>query len=193
MILEELVTRLVPPEISEWWEQIRGWQNCFPLRYEQDGRLSPQIVLESIAETAGDDAIIVTDVGQHQMWVAQSYPFKYPRQLVTSGGLGTMGFGLPAAVGAQVAQPEKKVVLITGDGSLQMTIQELATIVQHQLPVKIVLRNNEYWDWSDMAEKVYGTVSVRSSCMPILILSRLPRLMGSKESGLLRRRKSNLV
>ncbi|HWQ71664.1 MAG TPA: biosynthetic-type acetolactate synthase large subunit [Desulfitobacteriaceae bacterium] len=142
LILEELVTRLVPPEISEWWEQIRGWQNCFPLRYEQDGRLSPQIVLESIAETAGDDAIIVTDVGQHQMWVAQSYPFKYPRQLVTSGGLGTMGFGLPAAVGAQVAQPEKKVVLITGDGSLQMTIQELATIVQHQLPVKIVLMNN---------------------------------------------------
>ncbi|MHB8126733.1 MAG: biosynthetic-type acetolactate synthase large subunit [Desulfitobacteriaceae bacterium] len=142
LVLEELVSRLNPPNVSEWWEQIRTWQKDFPLRYEQDGRLSPQMILESIAEVAGDDAIIVTDVGQHQMWVAQCYPIQYPRQLVTSGGLGTMGFGLPAAIGAQVAQPEKTVILISGDGSLQMTIQELATIVQHKLPVKIVLMNN---------------------------------------------------
>ncbi|HWQ89313.1 MAG TPA: biosynthetic-type acetolactate synthase large subunit [Desulfitobacteriaceae bacterium] len=142
MVLEELASRLNSPKVGEWWEQIHAWQRDFPLRYEQDGRLSPQIILGCIAETAGDDAIIVTDVGQHQMWVAQCYPIKYPRQLVTSGGLGTMGFGLPAAVGAQIAKPGKDVVLITGDGSLQMTIQELATIAQHRLPVKIVLMNN---------------------------------------------------
>ena len=142
MVLEELVSRLTLPKVSEWWEQIHAWQRDFPLRYEQDGRLSPQIILGCIAEIARDDAIIVTDVGQHQMWVAQCYPITYPRQLVTSGGLGTMGFGLPAAVGAQIAKPGKNVVLITGDGSIQMTIQELATIAQHRLPVKIVLMNN---------------------------------------------------
>lgn len=142
LVLEELVPRLVPPQVTGWWEQIRSWQKDFPLRYEQDGRLSPQMILESVAEIAGDEAIIATDVGQHQMWVAQCYPTQYARQLVTSGGLGTMGFGLPAAIGAQVAEPEKTVVLITGDGSLQMSIQELATIAQHKLPVKIVLMNN---------------------------------------------------
>jgi acetolactate synthase-1/2/3 large subunit len=142
MVLEELVPRLVSPKITEWWKQIRAWQRDFPLRYEQDGRLSPQIILEGIAETTGNEAVIATDVGQHQMWVAQCYPVQYPRQLVTSGGLGTMGFGLPAAIGAQIAKPDKKVVLVTGDGSLQMTIQELATIAQHELPVKIVLMNN---------------------------------------------------
>ncbi len=142
LVLEELATRLVAPNVTEWWEQIRSWQKDFPLRYEQDGRLSPQIILESVAEVAGEDAIIATDVGQHQMWAAQCYPLQYARQFVTSGGLGTMGFGLPAAIGAQVAQPEKTVVLITGDGSLQMSIQELATIAQHKLPVKIVLMNN---------------------------------------------------
>ncbi len=142
LVLEELVPRLIPPQLTEWWEQLRTWQKDFPLRYEQDGRLSPQMILESVAEIAGDDAIIATDVGQHQMWVAQCYPTQYARQLVTSGGLGTMGFGLPAAIGAQVAKPEKTVVLITGDGSLQMSIQELATIAQHRLPVKIVLMDN---------------------------------------------------
>ncbi len=142
LVLEELASRLVPPNVTEWWEQIRSWQKDFPLRYEQDGRLSPQIILESVAEVAGEDAIIATDVGQHQMWAAQCYPVQYARQFVTSGGLGTMGFGLPAAIGAQVALPEKTVVLITGDGSLQMSIQELATIAQHKLPVKIVLMNN---------------------------------------------------
>lgn len=142
MVLEEILPRLQAPEVVEWWTQIRKWQKDFPLKYEQDGRLSPQLILESVAELAGEEAIVATDVGQHQMWVAQCYPIQRTRQLVSSSGLGTMGFGLPAALGAQVAQPDKLVFLISGDGSFQMTIQELATAAQHKLPVKIVLMNN---------------------------------------------------
>ena len=142
MVLEGLLPRLRAPQVDQWWTQLRQWQTDFPLKYEEDGRLSPQLILQTVAKLAGDNAIVTTDVGQHQMWAAQCYPVAKPRHFVSSGGLGTMGFGLPAALGAQVAAPDKMVFLITGDGSLQMNIQELATAIQHQLPVKIVLMNN---------------------------------------------------
>ncbi len=141
LVLEELMGLVQKQDKSEWWNQLRDWQRDYPLRCDSD-RLTPQMVMQTLGQVAGEDAIICTDVGQHQMWAAQFYPVARPRHFITSGGLGTMGFGLPASVGAQIAQPDKLVFLVSGDGSLQMTIQELATIVQHKLPVKIALMNN---------------------------------------------------
>jgi acetolactate synthase-1/2/3 large subunit len=130
------------PDISAWWQIIRTWQQDHPLRYEQSAILNPQQVLEAMVKAGGSNTIVTTDVGQHQMWAAQFYQVSRARQFLTSAGLGTMGFGLPAAIGAQIACPDKTVFLVTGDGSLQMTIQELATTVQCKLPIKIILMNN---------------------------------------------------
>jgi len=144
LVLEEVLNgleELTVPQATDWWDQLRVWKNDYPKRYDKD-RLTPQMVIECMGELAGDDTIVVTDVGQHQMWTAQFYPIAKSRTFATSGGLGTMGFGLPAAVGAQIARPNDLVVLVTGDGSFQMCIQELATIAQNKLPIKIVLLNN---------------------------------------------------
>jgi len=141
LVLEGLLAHLVPPQTGPWWEQLRQWQADHPLGHESEG-ISPQLVIEKIGAIAGPEAVVATDVGQHQMWAAQYYPVFKPRHFITSGGLGTMGFGLPAAVGAQVAKPDKTVFLISGDGSFQMTIQELATVAQYALPIKIALMNN---------------------------------------------------
>lgn len=142
LVLEELSQNIVPPEISEWWIQLRKWEKQYPLCYEQDGHLNPQMVMEAMGKMGGKNAIVTTDVGQHQMWAAQFYPVSNGRQFITSAGLGTMGFGFPAAIGAQIAKPDSLVFLVTGDGSFQMSIQELATTVQYQLPIKIVIMNN---------------------------------------------------
>jgi acetolactate synthase-1/2/3 large subunit len=144
LVLEELLTVLEgfsAPRVTAWWEQLRDWKSYYPVRYDRD-RLTPQLVIECMGELAGEDTMVITDVGQHQMWAAQVYPIAKSRNFVTSGGLGTMGFGLPAAMGAQIARPNDLVFLITGDGSFQMCIQELATIAHNKLPVKIVLLNN---------------------------------------------------
>lgn len=129
---------------ASWLGQVNEWKANNPLRYHQDaeGELLPQYVCEQIYEVTQGDAIITTEVGQHQMWAAQYYHCTKPRQFVTSGGLGTMGFGFPAAIGAQVAFPDAVVIDIAGDGSFQMTLQELATVVQHDLPVIVALLNN---------------------------------------------------
>ncbi len=127
---------------AEWLKQIAEWENSSPLTYKSGPCIKPQFVIKKINEMAGSEVIITTEVGQNQMWTAQFFTFTKPRTLITSGGLGTMGYGFPAAIGAQVAFPDKTVIDIAGDGSFQMNIQELATAVQYNLPVKVAILNN---------------------------------------------------
>ena len=141
-----------------WWSQIAQWRAKNSVSYEQgDGKIKPQKVIETLYKITNGDAYITSDVGQHQMFAAQYYPFKKPRQWINSGGLGTMGFGLPAAMGVKMAFPKDDVVCVTGDGSIQMNIQELSTCMQYNLPVKIVSLNNRSLgmvrQWQDM---IYG-------------------------------------
>ena len=149
-----------------WWEQIRVWQRSQPLRFSGSRhQIKPQSVIRELHRITRGDAIITTDVGQHQMWVAQFYPFNRTRQLITSGGLGTMGFGVPAAIGAQLAYPKQLVIAVVGDGGFQMTNQELATAVQYNLPVKIVVMNNGYLgmvrQWQEMFyDRAYSEVDL---------------------------------
>ena len=135
-----------PARLEEWWSRIRVWQERHPLRYEDstDSEIKPQFMIQSIYEATGGDAIITSDVGQHQMWTAQYYHFPQPRRWINSGGLGTMGFGLPAAMGAKVGCPDQTVVCIAGDGSVQMNMQELATCAQEGIAIKVFIMNNGY-------------------------------------------------
>jgi acetolactate synthase-1/2/3 large subunit len=135
-----------PARLAAWWDRIEGWQAQHPLRYEDsaDTEIKPQFLVEALFEATGGDCILSSDVGQHQMWAAQYFHFAKPRRWINSGGLGTMGFGLPAAMGAAVGNPEVPSVLLTGDGSFQMNIQELATCKEHDIPVKAVIMNNGY-------------------------------------------------
>lgn len=132
-------------KIKDWKETLHRYQTIHPLKYKDDDKtIKPQWVIQKIGEMLGDKAIIVTDVGQHQMWAAQFYPFSFSRQLITSGGLGTMGFGLPASMGVKMAKPDKVIVNITGDGSILMNIQELMTCVEEKIPVINIILNNNY-------------------------------------------------
>ncbi len=133
--------------LDEWWGRIKQWQADHPLRYEDssDSEIKPQLMIEAMYEATGGDAIITSDVGQHQMWAAQYYHFAKPRRWINSGGLGTMGFGLPAAIGAKVAKPDETVVCLAGDGSLIMVCQEMATAAVHDIPVKVFLMNNGHF------------------------------------------------
>ena len=132
------------PAIGDWWTEIEGWRAHDSLKYSQNGGIKPQFVIEKLWEITGGDAIITSDVGQHQMWAAQYYKFDKPRRWLNSGGLGAMGVGLPYALGAAMANPDRQVACITGDGSIQMCIQELATAKQYNLPVKIIALNNRF-------------------------------------------------
>jgi acetolactate synthase-1/2/3 large subunit len=132
--------------LDEWWNKIRKWREEYPLSYEDstDSEIKPQFMIQEMMRVTEGNAIVSSDVGQHQMWTAQYYDFPEPRRWINSGGAGTMGFGLPAAMGAQVGRPDDLVVCLAGDGSLQMNIQELATCVDNDIPVKIFLMNNGY-------------------------------------------------
>ncbi|HOX37294.1 MAG TPA: biosynthetic-type acetolactate synthase large subunit [Candidatus Brocadiia bacterium] len=141
-VLAALAQQLERRDRAEWHEQITRWKSDYPLSCSERG-VNPKALLESLAGlTRGRRTIVCTDVGQHQMWTALFYPFAEPRTLITSGGLGTMGFGLPAAVGAQIGRPDSLVVCAAGDGSIQMNIQELTTLRSNRLPVKIIVFNN---------------------------------------------------
>lgn len=141
----ELVNQSVERgQITEWVQQIQSWKKQYPYKYnDSETELKPQFVIEMLDETTGGNAIVTTDVGQHQMWVAQYYRFNRPRTWITSGGLGTMGFGFPSAIGAQMAHPDKLVISVNGDGGMQMCSQELAICAINNIPVKIVVINNQ--------------------------------------------------
>ncbi|MDD2317917.1 MAG: biosynthetic-type acetolactate synthase large subunit [Desulfobacterales bacterium] len=146
-ILNHLIDELKLEDLSQkrqpWFDQIENWKRTTPLAYNtQCAMIKPQFVVEKLYELTRGNAIIATEVGQNQMWTAQYYHFDRPHRFLTSGGLGCMGYGLPAAIGAQIACPDQLVVDVAGDGSIQMNIQELATAVQYQLPVKVVILNN---------------------------------------------------
>ncbi len=132
--------------LNEWWQRIEGWREKYPLTFEDsaDNEIKPQYMVQALHEATAGDAIITSDVGQHQMWTAQHYDFSKPRRWINSGGLGTMGFGLPAAMGAAVGCPEMTVCCIAGDGSVQMNAQELATCAQEKIPIKVFIMNNGY-------------------------------------------------
>ncbi len=148
-----------------WFDQIEEWKNTKPLAYEQKEAIKPQFVVEKLYELTGGRAIITTEVGQNQMWAAQYYQFDQPNHFITSGGLGAMGFGLPAAIGAQVAFPDATVVDIAGDSSIQMNIQEMATAVQSGLPVKIVILNNGYMGMVRQWQELFYGKRYVSTCM----------------------------
>lgn len=158
-VLAELAAEMsVAPDTSEWLQQINEWREECPLDYEKkDGRLRTEFVIERISEKTKGEAVIVTDVGQHQMWTAQHYKYNNPRSNITSGGLGTMGFSLPASVGASFAVKDRPVICISGDGGFQMNIQELATAVYNKLPIKIFLINNSFLgmvrQWQELFHK----------------------------------------
>ena len=175
-----------PARLEQWWSRIRAWQQRHPLRYDDatESEIKPQYMIEALYEATGGDAIVSSDVGQHQMWAAQYFHFSRPRQWINSGGLGTMGFGLPAAMGAKVGCPDHTVVCVAGDGSVQMNVQELATCVQEGIAIKVFVMNNGYlgmvrqwqelfWDrryshveigqWPDFVKlaEAYGATGVR--------------------------------
>ena len=172
--------------LEEWWSRIHAWRERYPLGYEpsQDSEIKPQHMIQALYEATGGDAIVTSDVGQHQMWAAQYYHFAKPRRWINSGGLGTMGFGLPAAMGAKVGCPDQTVVCIAGDGSVQMNMQELATCSQEGIAIKVFIMNNGYlgmvrqwqelfWDkrysqvdmgqWPDFVKvaEAYGATGIR--------------------------------
>ncbi len=142
-VLAALVPLVRPPQIEAWWKQIEEWRQRYPFRYRQrDGRISHQYVCDLLNRLTGGQAIVVTDVGQHQMWMAQWYKCREPRTFISSGGLGAMGSGFPAAMGAKFARPDKQVIALVGDGGFQMTIQDLITAVEHGLSLPIFILNN---------------------------------------------------
>lgn len=155
--------------LADWWARIDEWQAEVPLSCEYSPtEIKPQQLIETLHKVTNGDAIVVTDVGQHQMWAAQFYPFKRSRQFLTSGGLGTMGFGLPAAMGAQLACPYEVVVAVVGDGGFQMTNQEIITAVQYNIPLKVVIMNNGYLgmvrQWQEMFyDRAYSEVDLSVS------------------------------
>ncbi len=131
--------------LADWWSQIEGWRATNCLRYDSTGaKIKPQAAIEGVWKATNGDAFVASDVGQHQMFAAQYYPFDKPRRWLNSGGLGTMGFGLPAAMGAKMAHPDETVICVTGEGSIQMNIQELSTCLQYGLSVKIICLNNGF-------------------------------------------------
>jgi acetolactate synthase-1/2/3 large subunit len=156
--------------IAPWQADIAGWKEKHPIGYKNSTTvIKPQFVIQKLRELSDDDAIISTDVGQHQMWTAQFFQFNKPRTLLTSGGLGTMGYGLPSAMGAQAAFPGRQVITICGDGGVQMNIQEMATLVQNRLPVKIVILNNNFLGMVRQWQELFFDKRYSSTCMELPI------------------------
>ncbi len=156
--------------LQPWHDEITEWREKHPMSYKASKSvIKPQYVIEKLRELSNDDAIVTTEVGQHQMWAAQFFDFIQPRTFLSSGGLGTMGYGLPAALGAQVAFPKRQVIDISGDGSFQMNSQELATLVQYRLPVKIVILNNNFLGMVRQWQQLFFDKRYSQTCMELPI------------------------
>jgi acetolactate synthase I/II/III large subunit len=163
--VKALVAALAP-----WRKEIEEWKVQHPMTYKaSDKVIKPQFVIEKLRELSTDDAIVTTEVGQHQMWAAQFFEFRQPRTFLTSGGLGTMGYGLPSALGAQAAFPERQVIDISGDGSFQMNSQELATLVQYRLPVKIAILNNNFLGMVRQWQQLFFDKRYSQTCLELPI------------------------
>lgn len=169
-------------QIAPWLVEIDGWKAKHPLTYKQGSAvIKPQFVIQKLRELSDEDAIMATDVGQHQMWTAQFFQFNKPRTLLTSGGLGTMGFGLPAAMGAQAGFPKRQVIAVCGDGGFQMNMQELATLVQNRLPVKIVILNNNFLGMVRQWQELFFDKRYSQTCMELPIdFIKLAEAFGAK-------------
>ncbi len=171
LVLEELIRKLRPGDTVKWLRQISAWQEKFPIPTGIPGLsnlLKPQFVIRELSRLSGDNTIVATDVGQHQMWAAQHFTVREPKTFLTSGGLGTMGYGFPAAIGAKLAAPDKQVICISGDGSFQMNIQELATAVNNGIDITIAIINNGFLgmvrQWQDIFyNKRYSHTAMDSS------------------------------
>ncbi len=163
--------------LQKWWSMIEVWQKKHPLSYKPDPKvIKPQQLIEEIARQTNGDVIVATDVGQHQMWAAQFFPFTRPREWITSGGLGTMGYGMPAAIGAQIGRPERQVIAMVGDGAFQMTMQELASLMNNVVPVKVVIFNNHFLgmvrQWQDLFyEKRFTATDLTASPDYVILAS----------------------
>jgi acetolactate synthase-1/2/3 large subunit len=168
--------------LAPWHADIAGWKSKHPLGFTQSETvIKPQYVIQKLRELSDEDAIVSTDVGQHQMWTAQFFQFNKPRTLLSSGGLGTMGFGLPAAMGAQAAFPGRQVITICGDGGIQMNIQEMATLVQNRLPVKIVIINNNFLGMVRQWQELFFDKRYSSTCLELPIdYTKLAEAYGAK-------------
>ncbi len=167
LLVELKKLELSPDRHLPWMEQVAGWKRDHPLviRESEDGQIMPEFAVNKIWEVTQGEAVVCTEVGQNQMWAAQHYLARYPRRFISSAGLGTMGFGFPAAIGAQVACPDSLVVDIAGDGSFQMTLQELATAVQHKLPVKVCIINNQYLGMVRQWQELFWQGRYSHTCM----------------------------
>jgi acetolactate synthase-1/2/3 large subunit len=167
LLVEVKKLELSPDRHLPWMEQVETWKREHPLviRESEDGEIMPEFAVSKIWEVTRGEAVVCTEVGQHQMWAAQHYLSRYPRRFISSAGLGTMGFGFPAAIGAQVALPDALVVDIAGDGSFQMTLQELATAVQYGLPVKVCIINNQYLGMVRQWQELFWNKRYSHTCM----------------------------
>ena len=167
LLVELKELELSPDRHLPWMEQVETWKRDHPLiiREPEDGEIMPEWAINKIWQVTGGDAVVCTEVGQHQMWAAQHYLCRYPRRFISSGGLGTMGFGFPAAIGAQVACPGQLVIDIAGDGSFQMTLQELATAVQYGLPVKVCIINNQWLGMVRQWQQLFWNGRYSHTCM----------------------------
>lgn len=168
--------------IAPWSEEIEGWKAKHPMSFKQSSSIiKPQFVIQKLRDLSDPDAIVSTDVGQHQMWTAQFFTFNRPRTLLSSGGLGTMGFGLPAAMGAQAAFPQRQVIVVCGDGGFQMNMQELATLVQNRLAVKICILNNNFLGMVRQWQELFFDKRYSQTCMELPIdFIKLAEAFGAK-------------
>ena len=175
-ILKKLNKLIKKPDTKDWIKKVEDWKDKHPLKFKDDDKVRPQYILQEIYKATKGDAIICTEVGQNQMWAAQFYKFMKPRTMISSGGLGTMGYGFPAAIGAQIGKPKATVFDIAGDGSIQMNIQELATAVINKLPVKVAIFNNCYLgmvrQWQELFyKKRYSYTCLGAGCPDFIKLA----------------------